>query len=81
MINVKKAIISLFQANFKGTKEKIEADVQSLHKSKYRFVVYTFWLVSMLLLVSIKPLLICQPLNTCTFYKHFCFVYSLNTNW
>ena len=37
MINTKKAIISLFQANFKGTKEKQEADPQSLHKAKYRF--------------------------------------------
>ncbi|CAI8020933.1 hypothetical protein GBAR_LOCUS12470 [Geodia barretti] len=37
MINSKKAIISVFQANFKGTKEKLEADPQSIHKAKYRY--------------------------------------------
>ena len=36
MVNVKKAIVSAFQANFKGTREKQEADPQSLHTAKYR---------------------------------------------
>ena len=39
MINSKKAIISAFQANFKGTKVKLEADPQSIHKAKYRLYV------------------------------------------
>ena len=33
--NLKKAIVSAFQANFWGTTEKEEADPQSLHKAKY----------------------------------------------
>ena len=36
VVNIKKAIVSAFQANFEGTKEKEEADPQSLHKAKYR---------------------------------------------
>ena len=35
VINTKKAIVSAFQANFKGTKVKEEADPQSLHKAHY----------------------------------------------
>ena len=38
MINAKKAIVAAFQANFKGTKVREEADPQSLHKSEYRSV-------------------------------------------
>ena len=38
VVNVKKAIVSAFQANFKGTKTKQEADPQSLHNAEYRFV-------------------------------------------
>jgi hypothetical protein len=37
LVNIKKAFIAAFQANFKGTKEKTEADPQSLHTAKYRF--------------------------------------------
>ena len=37
VVNIKKAIVSAFQANFEGTKEKEEADPQSLHKAKYRY--------------------------------------------
>lgn len=35
IVNIIKAIESAFQANFKGTKVKEEADPQSLHKAKY----------------------------------------------
>ena len=38
VVNIMKAIVSAFQANFKGTKTKEEADPQSLHKSEYRLV-------------------------------------------
>ena len=38
VINVYKAITASFQANFKGTRVKEEADPQSLHKAKYRSV-------------------------------------------
>ena len=34
-LNFKKSITSAFQANFKGTSSKVEADTQSLHKSLY----------------------------------------------
>ena len=36
VVNMKKAIVSAFQANFAGTKIKEEADPQSLHKAEYR---------------------------------------------
>ena len=34
-VNIKKAVVSAFQANFLGTKVKEEADPQSLHKAEY----------------------------------------------
>ena len=34
-LNFKKAIVAAFQANFKGTSKKIEADPQSLHVAEY----------------------------------------------
>ena len=34
-LNFKKTITCAFQANFKGTSSKVEADTQSLHKSLY----------------------------------------------
>ena len=37
LVNSKKAIVAAFQANFKGTKVKQEADTQSLHKAEYRY--------------------------------------------
>ena len=37
-INFKKAIVAAFQANFKGTSTKLEADSQSLHKAEYTYV-------------------------------------------
>ena len=43
LVNIKKAFIAAFQANFKGTKEKTEADPQSLHTAKYRFAVIGKW--------------------------------------
>ena len=36
-INIKKAVVSAFQANFKGTKVKEEADPQSHHKAEYTY--------------------------------------------
>ena len=36
-IEVKKSITCAFQANFKGTNTRLEADSQSLHKSHYRW--------------------------------------------
>ena len=38
VINIKKAVVSAFQANFKGTKVKEEADPQSHHKAEYTYV-------------------------------------------
>ena len=38
IINTKKAAVSTFQANFMGTKAKVEADPQSLHTSHYSYV-------------------------------------------
>ena len=35
IVNIKKSIVSAFQANFKGTRVKEEADPQSLHKAEY----------------------------------------------
>ena len=35
VINFKKSIAASFQANFKGTKSKVEADPQSIHKANY----------------------------------------------
>ena len=35
IVNIKKAVVSAFQANFKGTAVKEEADPQSLHKAEY----------------------------------------------
>jgi hypothetical protein len=35
-INFKKALACTFQANFKGTDSKVEADLQSLHVAEYR---------------------------------------------
>ena len=35
VINIKKAIVSAFQANFGGTRMKEEADPQSLHMAEY----------------------------------------------
>ena len=37
IINIKKSVVSAFQANFKGTKVKEEADPQSHHKAKYTY--------------------------------------------
>ena len=42
VINIKKAVASAFQANFKGTKVKEEADPQSHHKAEYTYVLCTF---------------------------------------
>ena len=36
-VNFKKSITCAFQANFKGTNTRLEADSQSLHKSHYRW--------------------------------------------
>ena len=41
-LNFKKAISAAFQANFKGTSRKIEADPQSLHVAEYTYVVFSF---------------------------------------
>ena len=38
IVNIKKAIVSAFQANFKGTSVKEEADPQSLHTAEYTYV-------------------------------------------
>ena len=38
IVNIKKAVVSAFQANFKGTSTKEEADPQSLHTSEYTYV-------------------------------------------
>ena len=35
VVNIKKAIASTFQANFEGSREKVESDPQSLHVSEY----------------------------------------------
>ena len=35
VLNFKKSIVAAFQANFKGTSRKIEADPQSIHVAKY----------------------------------------------
>ena len=37
-VNIKKAVASAFQANFKGTRVKEEADPQSLHQAEYTYV-------------------------------------------
>ena len=37
-VNFKKTITAAFQANFKGTETKMEADPQSIHISKYTYV-------------------------------------------
>ena len=37
-VNFKKTITSAFQANFKGTDTKVEADSQSLHVAEYTYV-------------------------------------------
>ena len=37
VMNIKKAVVSAFQANFKGTKVKEEADPQSHHKAEYTY--------------------------------------------
>ena len=34
-LNFKKSIVAAFQANFKGTKKKVEADLQSTHVAEY----------------------------------------------
>ena len=39
VINFKKAISVAFQANFKGTSRKVEADPQSLHVAEYTYVI------------------------------------------
>lgn len=36
IVNFKKSIAAAFQANFKKTRTKVEADPQSLHVAKYR---------------------------------------------
>lgn len=36
VINIKKQITAAFQANFKGTGSRLEADPQSLHMVQYR---------------------------------------------
>ena len=41
-INFKKGISAAFQANFKRTSRKIEADPQSLHVSEYTYVTSPF---------------------------------------
>ena len=41
VMNIKKAVVSAFQANFKGTKVKEEADPQSHHKAEYTYA-YVF---------------------------------------
>ena len=38
IVNIKKAVVSAFQANFKGTSTKEEADPQSLHTAEYTYV-------------------------------------------
>ena len=37
IVNIKKAVVSAFQANFKGTSVKQEADPQSLHTAEYTY--------------------------------------------
>ena len=37
VMNIKKAVVSAFQANFEGTKVKEEADPQSHHKAEYTY--------------------------------------------
>ena len=39
VVNIKKAVVSAFQANFKGTSVKEEADPQSLHTAEYTYVI------------------------------------------
>ena len=38
VVHIKKAVVSAFQANFKGTSTKEEADPQSLHTAEYTYV-------------------------------------------
>ena len=38
IVNIKKAVVSAFQANFEGTNVKEEADPQSLHTAEYTYV-------------------------------------------
>ena len=38
IVNIKKAVVSAFQANFEGSSVKEEADPQSLHKAEYTYV-------------------------------------------
>ena len=40
IVNIKKAVASAFQANFKGTSTREEADPQSLHTAEYTYVVF-----------------------------------------
>ena len=63
VINIKKAIVSAFQANFKGTKVKEEADPQSYHKAEYT---YAFSLYLSLIIDIYRPKLFwaCGPRNT-----------------
>ena len=37
IVNIKKAVVSAFQANFEGTNVKEEADPQSLHTAEYTY--------------------------------------------
>ena len=37
IVNIKKAVVSAFQANFEGTSVKEEADPQSLHTAEYTY--------------------------------------------
>ena len=37
VVNLKKSIVAAFQANFKGTEEEEEIDLQSKHISHYRY--------------------------------------------
>ena len=37
--NFKKTVAAAFQANFMGTKRKVEADPQSIHVSEYTYVI------------------------------------------
>lgn len=38
IVNLKKAIVSAFQANFAKTKTKVETDAQSKHTSHYKYI-------------------------------------------
>ena len=40
-INFKRSISAAFQANFKGTSQKVEADPQSLHVAKYTYAFFS----------------------------------------